>query len=52
MSEYVSKARDNAKKMNKSTLSCSEKGKDQPYQLNPYTDVYKLLDAIDQFAAK
>lgn len=52
ISDNIPKARDNAKKMNKRTLESSEAGKDHPFQLNPYTDVYKLLDAIDIFVDK
>lgn len=35
--------------MNQHTLSSAANGKNKPYQLNPYTDVYLLFDAIDGF---
>ncbi|MFK5894906.1 MAG: RloB family protein [Pseudomonadota bacterium] len=45
----VNKARANAEKMNKSTIQASPQNNNKPYLLNPYTDMHKLLDAIDNF---
>lgn len=45
----ISAARANAKKMNKQTLAGADRSWTQPHQLNPYTDVFALLDAIDEF---
>jgi hypothetical protein len=42
-------ARQRAPKMNKHTLSVAPKGVTGPHRLNPYTDMHKLLDAIDEF---
>lgn len=42
-------ARTRAVKMNQTTQNASTAGSDKPHLLNPYTDVYKLLDAIDTF---
>jgi hypothetical protein len=49
ISKDVHIARARAKKMNTATLSAATQGKDAPYLLNPYTNVYELLDAIDAF---
>lgn len=49
LSDKIATARQRAKAMNKATKKASPKDKNEPYQLNPYTDVHKLLDAIDQF---
>lgn len=49
ISEHVGKARSRAKQINQTTLENAILGRVKPYQLNPYTDVYKLLDAIDVF---
>jgi len=46
----ISDARKRAEKINKKMLASAEPFKTNPYQLNPYTDVHKLLDAIDKFA--
>lgn len=48
--EEIESARRNAKRLNQQTLSGADNGRDAPYQLNPYTNVYELLDAIDEFA--
>jgi hypothetical protein len=45
----IKTARDDAIKINLTALKSAEKGKDKPYHLNPYTDVPKLLDAIDNW---
>lgn len=45
----VETARQRAKKMNKATVDSAAKGVTLPHQLNPYTDVHLLLDAIDEF---
>lgn len=42
-------ARIRAKAMNNLTISSAPKHIKEPYQLNPYTDVHLLLDAIDGF---
>lgn len=50
--EQISAARANAKKMNKQTKSGADPSWNKPYQWNPYTDVYTLLDAIDAFGTQ
>lgn len=47
--EEVFAARKNAKTLNKRTKDGADPAWRYPYQWNPYTDVYKLLDAIDAF---
>lgn len=47
----VDAARINAPKINSSVLASSG-SEDKPYQLNPYSDFYKLLDDIDTFSGK
>lgn len=49
MSEECIMAKARARKMNERTLAVADPGKREPYQLNPYTNVYELLDAIDRF---
>ena len=46
----VNEARKRAEKLNKSQLETADPAKTEPYHLNPYTDVHKLLDSIDKFA--
>lgn len=50
--EEISAARKNAKALNKRTKDGADPRWRQPYQWNPYTDVHKLLDAIDVFGEK
>lgn len=45
----IALARQRAPKMNAATLASAPRGVAEPYRLNPYTDVYLLLDAIDTF---
>ncbi|OTE96209.1 hypothetical protein BCS42_08185 [Crenothrix sp. D3] len=45
-------ARRRAKKMNALTEQSANASQTKPYQWNPYTDIYKLLDFIDNFAAE
>lgn len=45
----IADARARAKKMNSATIAAAPKGVHEPHKLNPYTDMYKLLDAIDAF---
>ena len=42
-------ARKNAKTINSQTKMAAEPSWTKPYQWNPYTNVYQLLDAIDAF---
>lgn len=42
-------ARRRAERMNELTIQASDQDRTRPYLLNPYTDVHKLLDAIDDF---
>ena len=42
-------AKDNATIMNQTTIDSAAAGLTFPYQFNPYTDVHRLLDAIDAF---
>ncbi len=51
LEDKICSAKLNAIKMNEQTKQCSKLKKTQPYQLNPYTDFYKLLDKIDEFAS-
>lgn len=48
----ISRARQNAARMNRRTKDCANPEWTQPHQWNPYTDVHKLLDAIDKFGKK
>ncbi|WP_019868422.1 RloB family protein [Methylovulum miyakonense] len=50
--EEIKNARDRAYRMNIQTQQSANSSQTKPYQLNPYTDVYKLLDAIDEIALK
>jgi len=45
-------ARERAIRINEQTKISADPSRTKPYQWNPYTDVYKLLDAIDEFANK
>lgn len=49
ISENIDKAKDRAEKMNEATTNSANPSWTKPYQLNPYTDVHKLLEAIDKF---
>ncbi|EEG06917.1 RloB family protein [Pseudogulbenkiania ferrooxidans] len=42
-------ARKAAKKMNAQTLESADPQRTKPYQLNPFTEIHLLLDAIDNF---
>lgn len=50
--EEINNARDRAMRINKQTENSADPSRTKPYQWNPYTDVYKLLDAIDELAKK
>jgi hypothetical protein len=50
--DEINDARDRAIRINKHTESCADPSRTKPYQWSPYTDVYKLLDAIDKLAQK
>jgi hypothetical protein len=50
--EAVAFARKNAKRLNASTKRGADPAWNHPHQWNPYTDVYKLLDAMDAFDVK
>jgi transposase len=52
LQDKIDTARQRAKKMNKKTENEAPRDKNKKYQFNPYTDVYKLLDAIDDFVKK
>lgn len=45
----IEPARARAKLLNKNTLANAPQGITAPHMLNPYTDMYLLLDAIDMF---
>jgi hypothetical protein len=45
-------ARTRARRINSQTIKSTAPSRTQPYQLNPYTNVYELLDAIDEIANK
>lgn len=48
--DEIKDARERAIRINKQTENSADPSRTKPYQWNPYTDVYKLLDAIDNFA--
>ncbi|PNU19851.1 hypothetical protein C2E25_10490 [Geothermobacter hydrogeniphilus] len=50
--EEISTARKYAEDLNRRTIAGADPAWTKPYQWNPYTDVYKLLDAIDVFGEK
>ncbi len=50
--EEIAQARQHAERMNESTKRGANPEWTQPHQWNPYTDVHKLLDAIDEFGKK
>lgn len=50
-SEYIQRAKNQARKINQQTITASPAADSQlPYRLNPYTNVYEVLDAIDKVA--
>jgi len=48
----IKTARVNAKRINEQSKCNANSSNTKPYQLNPFTDVYLLLDAIDAMASK
>lgn len=50
--EEVSTARTNSVRMNKRTRAAADRSWNKKHQWNPYTDVYKLLDAMDEHEEK
>jgi hypothetical protein len=48
--QEIQQARNRAQTMNEQILQCADPSETFPYQLNPYTDVYSLLDIIDEIA--
>lgn len=49
---HVATARDRAKRINEQTKKSAPAADiDKPYRLNPYTNMYELLDAIDTYMA-
>jgi hypothetical protein len=49
LSDRIDDARNRAVAMNKATQKSAPNNCTEPHLLNPYCDVHKLLDAIDQF---
>ncbi len=49
VSAQIGTARTRAKQLNAQTQNSADAAAKQPHQWNPYTDMYKLLDAIDTF---
>jgi hypothetical protein len=49
ISEHINDAKIRAKQMNGHTRQHAERDNMQIYQLNPFTNFYELLDAIDSF---
>lgn len=47
--KQIEKARKNAKRMNDRTIKGADRSWTVPSKWNPYTNVYELLDAIDEF---
>jgi hypothetical protein len=50
--EEIARARQSAERLNESTRRGANSDWTQPHQWNPYTDMHKLLDAIDEFGKK
>ena len=48
--EQITTARKNAAALNRRTIAAANKDWQVPSMWNPYTDLHKLLDAIDAFA--
>ncbi|GHT87867.1 hypothetical protein AGMMS49960_02560 [Betaproteobacteria bacterium] len=48
----IEMARKNAVRLNQQTMNGADPAWTQPHQWNPYTDVYKLLDAIDAWLSE
>ncbi len=48
--DEVASARKNSVRLNEQTTAAANSTWNKEHQWNPYTDVYKLLDAIDKFA--
>ena len=46
--DEVAVARKNAARLNKQTIAGADRSWSKEHQWNPYTDVYKLLDAMDK----
>jgi hypothetical protein len=44
----IIKARENAEKLNNQTKLVANPKWNSPYQWNPYTNVYEILDSIDE----
>jgi hypothetical protein len=49
LADDIATARTIAAAINKNTLASAAPGRNKPHHLNPYTDIPKLLDAIDEF---
>jgi RloB-like protein len=49
IADRIATARINAIEMNQITINAADPSWTMPYQWNPFSDVYKLLDAIDEF---
>lgn len=49
LSGNVALARERAVKINQLAMGAAVGGRDKPHHLNPYTDMPKLLNAIDEF---
>ncbi|MEN9849282.1 MAG: hypothetical protein RL368_2022 [Pseudomonadota bacterium] len=52
LSVHVDEARKRAKHLNENTQNCADSSDNKPYQFNPYTDVYNLLDMIDKWVCE
>ncbi|MCK5806568.1 MAG: RloB domain-containing protein [Lentisphaeria bacterium] len=50
--EEIASARSNAERMNQQTMNSADPRWNVPHKWNPYTNVYELLDAIDEFGAE
>ena len=49
--DYINAARNNAKNNNENAMSAASSKNQAPYQIQPFTNVYELLEAIDEVAA-
>lgn len=49
--DKINVAKKNAEQMNLQIIKSSNFNENQPYKLNPYSNVHKLLDYIDRFSA-
>ncbi|WP_167856130.1 RloB family protein [Natronospirillum operosum] len=49
--QRIDQAKERARRINEQSRSASPGNKDRPYCLNPFTNVYEVLEAIDEIAS-